>query len=485
MKSKRLIKIISLLLSLCITLSSIAFGGLYAYSETLNSQAEQSDEETTAAQPSEEENEQAKEDAQNALQNQLDQIAKDLDESEKKLLELGAQSKTTEEYINALDEKIGFLNQQLDIIDSVILRYQEDIDALQLDIDKNQVDVDALQLSVDEVQSHLDKLNAEYNAKYEAYCMRARAIYISGHFSVISALLLCDDISSFLTRYEMIKSVSKSDAQLLKEIEAQTEEILKNETELTAQKAELDGVQNSLVEKRNRLTSKQDVYTKAQEEQARRKVILASDKAESDMLLQELNAKNGMYTEFRNEDKTLIDAIENDISDLLNGIKNPDDITLATTSDRDDVTIPTYSKSDVYNNSDAVLNMTYPAPGNYTVSCAFGKYSNGNPHNGIDFPAVKGSKIVAAQNGVVIKTQKLNYSYGYYVMIYHGTDSSGKTVVTLYAHNSEILVSPGDTVVKGQQIAKSGSTGNSTGPHCHFEIRMDNKPVNPSIYLNK
>ncbi|GFI71015.1 murein DD-endopeptidase MepM [Clostridiales bacterium] len=68
-------------------------------------------------------------------------------------------------------------------------------------------------------------------------------------------------------------------------------------------------------------------------------------------------------------------------------------------------------------------------------------------------------------------------------MIYHGTDSGGKHIFTLYAHNSNVLVSPGDSVAKGQQIANSGSTGNSTGPHCHFEIRVDNQRVNPKNYI--
>ena len=68
-------------------------------------------------------------------------------------------------------------------------------------------------------------------------------------------------------------------------------------------------------------------------------------------------------------------------------------------------------------------------------------------------------------------------------MIYHGTDSQGRSVVTLYAHNSSILVSPGDTVKKGETIAKSGSTGNSTGPHCHFEVRVNGSRVNPNNYL--
>ena len=70
-------------------------------------------------------------------------------------------------------------------------------------------------------------------------------------------------------------------------------------------------------------------------------------------------------------------------------------------------------------------------------------------------------------------------------MIYHGTDAQGRSVVTLYAHNSSILVSVGQSVSRGEVIAKSGSTGNSTGPHSHFEIRFDGTRVNPTNYLSR
>ncbi len=129
--------------------------------------------------------------------------------------------------------------------------------------------------------------------------------------------------------------------------------------------------------------------------------------------------------------------------------------------------------------------MLYPVPGCYSISAGFPNYSSGAYHGGIDFPCSTGSSVVAAQDGIVITVKRLDYSYGYYVMIYHGTDSKGRSVVTLYAHNSSILVSTGETVERGQVIAKSGSTGNSTGPHCHFELRFDGTRVNPTYYLSK
>ena len=245
----------------------------------------------------------------------------------------------------------------------------------------------------------------------------------------------------------------------------------KKKAELDSQKKELNAKQKTIEQNSNSIASK--------------KASLATDRAESDRLLAELTAQNKQYTEFRNEDSALIEQVESEIQAVISGVKPPDEITTAVagkTSQK--VEAIDQSKSDVYSKSDAVLNMKYPVPGKHGISAGFPNYSSGKYHGGIDFPCATGSKVVAAQKGVVITVKRLNYSYGYYIMIYHGTDSQGRSVVTLYAHNSSILVSPGDTVKKGETIAKSGSTGNSTGPHCHFEVRLNGSRVNPKNYLS-
>lgn len=429
--------------------------------------------------------EQKREEARKKLEDQKSVLEADLAEAEQKIAALAADSKTTEEYINALDEKIGILNQQLTVLDEQVLDYEEDIKLLQTSIEENQKQADTLQAQVDSVQAELDDLNTKFMAKYDAYCLRMRAIYISGDYNLITALLTCSDISSFFTRYEMIRAVSKSDAQLMQEIQEQTEIILARESDLNEKKAALNEMNTALFAQQNELEYKQAALTAAQEDIAAKKITLAQDKAESDQLFARLTAETGMYTEYRNEDQALSDAAQQQIEDLMNGIISPEDVSDFTTGNRDETPTVIYNDTDVYNNSDGVYNMTYPVPGHYTVSAGFPNYSNGSYHGGIDFPCPTGTKVVAAQKGVVAGVKRLDYSYGYYVLIYHGTDSNGDKVFTLYAHNSELLVSPGDSVYKGQQIAKSGSTGNSTGPHCHFEIRAGGTRINPKNYLSK
>ena len=111
---------------------------------------------------------------------------------------------------------------------------------------------------------------------------------------------------------------------------------------------------------------------------------------------------------------------------------------------------------------------------NYGGRSLFGTY---NFHGGLDIAVPTGTSVTAADGGTVV-TSEWHPSYGYYVVINHG---NGKT--TYYAHNSKLLVRVGEKVYQGQVIAKSGSTGNSTGPHCHFEVRINGVRQNPRSYL--
>ncbi len=90
-----------------------------------------------------------------------------------------------------------------------------------------------------------------------------------------------------------------------------------------------------------------------------------------------------------------------------------------------------------------------------------------------------GKNISAAANGVVLTAAYNSSGYGYYVLLDHGNG-----LYTLYGHNSQLLVSTGQTVSQGQTIAKAGSTGYSTGPHCHFEVRYQGNKTNPMGYIS-
>ena len=124
----------------------------------------------------------------------------------------------------------------------------------------------------------------------------------------------------------------------------------------------------------------------------------------------------------------------------------------------------------------------WPAPGYYTITSPYGMrnhpvihvYTN---HSGMDIGAPMGSYAIAANDGVVT-TATYSNSYGNMVIINHGGG-----ITTLYGHASQLLVQVGDVVKRGDPILKVGSTGWSTGPHLHFEIRVNGKTIDPYPYV--
>lgn len=112
----------------------------------------------------------------------------------------------------------------------------------------------------------------------------------------------------------------------------------------------------------------------------------------------------------------------------------------------------------------------------YRYTSAF-KFRNGRWHKGVDLCAPSGTPVYAADNGKVIVSEWSD-SFGNYIILDHQNG-----LKTLYAHNSSLMVKVGDVLAKGEQIAKSGNTGRSSGPHVHFEVHQDGTPVNPQLYV--
>ena len=105
-------------------------------------------------------------------------------------------------------------------------------------------------------------------------------------------------------------------------------------------------------------------------------------------------------------------------------------------------------------------------------------------HDGIDIGGKLGDPVYAAADGIVIYSQYNTGGYGNMVMIDHGLNTNGVKIVTLYAHGNKLLKSVGETVKQGDIIMEMGSTGNSTGPHVHFEVRENGTHVDPKNYLS-
>ena len=275
-------------------------------------------------------------------------------------------------------------------------------------------------------------------------------MYISGNVSMLEVLLESGDISSILTRAEMVKSVSEQDSATLDDLMTKMEEINKEREELANNKIQLGKDKDSLNSRKQELQKSIDEYN--------------SSKAELNAEVEECNAALASLDDKRSEVKETIDTnqeqkrqIEAEINNALSGSGS--------------------NKPGSGNYNPGTGQLAYPTSYRQ-ISAGYPNYSNGSYHGGVDWPCPTGTAVHASDSGVVVIAKKLTYSYGQYILIDHGNSLS-----TLYAHNSSLVVGVGDKVSKGQIIAYSGESGNATGPHVHFEVRLNGTRVNPMSYL--
>lgn len=319
----------------------------------------------------------------------------------------------------------------------------DQVNSLEQQINSKQSDIDELEASISEAQAKLETLEEELaaaeekvNTQNENLNARLRNMYKNGSVGFIDVLMDSGSFSEFLNNLSLVERVYTSDQDVL-------EELQKAYDEIDAKKKEIETLQAELSESKATM-----------EEQ---KSSLEADKASVEKKKSEIAADSA-------ETQRELDKLEADAQALTSSIRNSG----------------SSSSSSKYNGGI----MAWPVPSCHTVSSGYGgrihpttgKYKF---HGGLDIPGSYGSAIVAANSGKVIWAGNRGDSYGNYVIIDHGGGVS-----TLYGHSSKVLVSTGQRVSRGQRIANVGSTGRSTGPHCHFEVRINGSRVNPNPYVN-
>lgn len=431
-----------------------------------------------------------------------------LKEVNAKLSSLGEQSGETEEYINTLDQKISYLQKELSLSKNTIDSSKKKIATLENEYKSNEDEIKTLEQDIVDLTDKIDTLQEEFNLSYHNYAQRARALYISGNTNTLAMLLTSNDISTLFTRLEMIKRVSGQDKKLLETLQNEGTELQNTKKSLEDKKIKLSVNQENLVSTKENLSQTIKTLEVQQVSYNEKEKSYKSEKAEADRLLLQLHEDTKTYSEYRNQDLEMLNAINAEIEQAAQEWANRQETTTTTTTtttqpstNDNDSTAPTKPQTTAApkpTTGSNKLSLTYPVPAQTRITCGWMGYAN---HTGVDFACDSGSRVVAAEDGEVIISRDITCngcsnsyhgggycSYGKYIVIAHyKKNSAGHTVFTLYAHNSQRLVSVGQKVSKGQQIAVSGSTGNSSGPHCHFEVRTPGASyddcVNPTPYL--
>jgi len=348
------------------------------------------------------------------------------DDLEEQLYDLQEKAAQQQEITNEAQARVDNLSEKLRVL-------QEEVDAATSEYNDVKGRLDKVQSDIYDNTELLNKTEKELKAKNKKLAKRVRDIYINGQISYVDVLFGAKDFSDFLTRMDILKRIIKHDYDLIMKVKADREIVMNTKAKLEKDKADVELlVADAEIKQKNMLDKKQ-----AQQ------VLL--DKAEYDR-----DVSQQAYEEIMAASQEITRMIQR--SQMVGG-------------------------SYVAGGSGAMI-----WPLNGPITSEFGWrthpiFGTQRYHSGLDIGGDYGLPIVAAASGTVIHAGWIS-GYGYTVIIDHGGG-----ITTLYGHNESLLVGEGESVSQGQTIAMCGSTGNSTGPHCHFEVRENGEPVSPYSYL--
>lgn len=332
----------------------------------------------------------------------------------------------------------------------------EQLHAIQIELDTataelKQVQADRIRLDQDitKTEAELKAAQERLQSREKVFYKRVRDIYINGRLSYLDVVVGSKDFSDFANRMEMLKRILQADMELINTIKTEREEIASKKAKLEADRAKVLELEKVAQEKQTIINQKK----------AERQAVLEramNDRDTAERAYNELMASSASITAMLQQRAAERAAAAAAASQGGSGGG-------ATTT---------------WVQGTGQL----AAPVNAPITSDFGWrihpiYGTSRLHAGTDFGVDEGTPVHAADGGVVVEAGWIS-GYGYTVIIDHGNGMS-----TLYAHNSDVAVSPGQTVSKGQVVSYSGNTGGSTGPHLHFEVRINGEPTDPMGYL--
>lgn len=352
-----------------------------------------------------------------------------------------------------LDQKLAVLKKQETQLKNQLADAKDDLTASQQR--KNLIDsqianakqqIELLDSQVASVEAQITKAESEITDKKAAIAdtreklgARMRAIAKRGNVSTLQMLLDTENYTDYLLKSKAMKLIAEQDQATIEAYEAEMLKISAEQDVLEEKKAELESARAASTTKKKELDT---LYAAAQSE------------------VRNLQNTVSNYDSQLAAKKKEKEATEREITRLIQST----------------------ASTGKYN----AKMMYWPVPTVRVVSSVYGPRW-GTMHRGIDVSngpvPIYGQNIVAAADGKVIyanSTSNWGGGFGYYCIVDHGLDSQGRSVTTLYAHCSVMYARVGQTVVGGKTVlAKAGATGDVTGPHLHFEVRLNGLSVNP------
>ncbi len=348
--------------------------------------------------------------------------------------ELKIKQKEVQEQINQAQGELSEL--KIDMTENLeqIQKLDEKIEKAENELKESSEQAEKLKQTIESTEKTLKEEQEKYSKQKEIFEERMIALYEAGETQFLDVIVSSRNLSEFLSSYYVISEIAESDKELLDIIEEKKRNIENADKKLKKEKEEM-----SVILERETRTSN----------------ILKTTKSFRENYINRLSEKEKQTQEKLDEYNKTLNEVNNQILDLAKqGLDT------------------SYIGGE----------LAWPVPGYTRISSPYGMRVHPitkiyKLHTGVDISAPMGANFVAANDGIVVKAE-YNMAYGKMVMIDHGGGIS-----TLYAHGSEMLVEVGQKVTRNEAILKVGSTGYSTGPHAHFEVRKNGKVVNPMPYI--
>lgn len=327
--------------------------------------------------------------------------------------------------IKAIEKQTKDVSKQIEDLDKKMDNASDELVKVEKELEDLEINIEKTELELKEAENKIDD-------KQDVFNKRLRVMYKTGTVGYLEVLLSSANIKDFLSRQDMIKAIAKHDTELITYMKEQRDIIDTKKVELQSQK-------NAVETSKLKLEVRRRDLAKASRDKEDLMVRLEKDKKAYEKEYDKLN-------DFAKEIDKKIVTLQRNLNKYTGGI------------------------------------MAWPVPGYTRISSPYGYrihpvFKTKKLHTGIDIPAPTGTSITASSEGIVIFSGTLG-GYGKTIMIDHGSG-----IVTLYGHNSSLVVKEGQNVKRGETIAKAGSTGVSTGPHCHFEVRKDGAYQDPMPWL--
>ena len=412
---------------------------------------------------------------------------KEVEEEKSKAQVIAAEKQKTEQKIAELEALKGDTQAYIRELDMQLLQLADELDQLETDIA-------AKQAEVDETTAHLAEAEQTEREQYEAMKLRIQYMYEKGDSSYLDMLLSSGSMSELLNRAEYIQEISVYDRDMLEKYKAIVADIAATKVKLEEELQQLEDLKTQteakqqsvlmLVDEKNKELANLNSQLETQAElRAGYEADLAETNAriaqmEEEIRKAEEEARRRAEEEARRKAEEEARRKAEEAARAREGAGEASGQAVDAPKDTEKK-----SSSSSSSGSKATGSLTWPLPASDYITSDFGHRESptagaSSNHQGIDIGASTGSSITAADGGTVI-TASYSSSAGNYVVISHGNGLS-----TVYMHCSKLLVSEGDTVSKGQTIAKVGSTGYSTGPHLHFGVRKNGSYVDPTDYVS-